>query len=192
MFPFDITFKKKLSPEFDSISDEKIMALFFNDFAYSRCKIIETEKNKIEFDRKSRNEDILIPNEKKGFSFFKVYNAEERNWNGISKASFEIVNTHILGKRTAIYKCSINKINVILMAFFYLIVVLFSKFNPIAIVVIILFFIIQFGVFVIMEYSTFSLNFRRFKYEAKKILKNHNHLKKSAFRHFQNRRYGKK
>jgi hypothetical protein len=154
MFPIDITFKKKLSPEFDIFSNKEIITLFSEEFAYSGCKI--NENGEVKFSVPNRSSDLVIhPNMK------------ENKRLGISKTSFEINNSNAPPGRTAIYSFNVGQ-TILIEGIIVLIIAVISKFNMIVICTSFMFFLVHFAATLLIHYSPFSSFFRRLKYEAKK------------------------
>jgi Flp pilus assembly protein TadB len=150
MFPFDITFKKKLSPEFDSISDEKIMSVFKQSLEQSKAEIVTDGKNKISF-------------EKNFFKFTIFATTKEKIWFGIGKANFEITESYSLEGRTAVYSFNMLKFW-ILMIFFTVIFVLvngiFQRFDTYFTLFLIVIYLANWVFLVMRHYFMFAGNFK--------------------------------
>jgi hypothetical protein len=145
MFPIDITFKKKLSPEFDSVSDEKIVTAFKMLLQNSGAEVVENDRNKISF-------------QKKEFNLKYFSGTKEKRWFGIGKAEFEITEPYSFEGKTAIFTINIGRLllmNGIVAALF----ILFYLHNNF-LIVFVLACLFNIGIGIGRQYILFSQTFK--------------------------------
>jgi hypothetical protein len=153
----EIPIKKKLSPEFDMVTNEAIMKAFEKDFLDAECEVVREHQYKIAFSGRKIKWTS------------KTYDGKKK-WGMIRSASFEILNTYNISERQILYKTDLS-IMVYVMLSFCTIPIIFLRVNITVILFLLLTIPFQLIPMLINERTTITNTLKKLRYDAKNNIK---------------------